>query len=202
MKFYDCKNKEISKSDFLKIYSNIYFYENPLSLEESITPILNDGISNEYDIDTILSWKLGDLFKPITSIVEGKHEAMVRSYKVNLQTVYNIVIEKNGKDLFNAAAQIKGLGPIFTTTLLFFKSQMRYPIVDKFAYVALNAIMKEDKITVPQEYHYQPNPEMFWKKYEDYQKDLNTVFGKAYQTDRTIDQALWAYGHMFKIEES
>lgn len=198
MKFYDCKNQEIDKKSFLNLYSNLYFYKNTRFADEPISNALVNGITDIDDIKTILSWKMGGLFKLQP---DNDNIAKLRSHTVNLNDLFAFVNSYTGKDLIINSTNIKGLGPVYATALLFFKSKMKYPIFDKYAYVALNAIINENDLSVEQTYRYQSNLEKFWNEYKTYQANLKRVFGGKYKTDRTIDQALWAYGHLFKINE-
>ena len=198
MKFYDCKNQEINKDKFIFLYSNIYYSINSLTADDLIADILVNGINSIADISTILTWKMGNLFK---LQIQEENTAKLRSHTVNLKDLFDTVKNNNGKVLFDELVKTTGLGPVYSSTLLFFKSKMEYPIYDKFASVALNAIVKNDDISVPQEYHYQNDPKAFWSVYKNYRSNLETVFGEDYKTDRSIDQALWAYGHYFKITE-
>ena len=185
------------KSLHIIIYSNIYMYANHKMDEEPTKVILQRGITEYDDIGKIFTWKLGGYYKSLP-----EERAKLRKSTVNLREVYNVVINNDGKKLFDAAVNVSGLGPVYSITLLFFKSQMYYPIFDKYARVALSAIINNDDLNDVQHYHYQTNPTLFWDNYLEYQNQLLEVFGERFRNTRIVDQALWAYGHIFEIVET
>ena len=91
-----------------------------------------------------------------------------------------------------------------------FMSGGYYPIYDKYAFVALNAIhdgiSPADSLYDPLKYTEPPaksikdfGKRVFEEKYQGYIDKLNKIFGDEYKKKRDIDRALWAYGHEFRI---
>lgn len=99
----------------------------------------------------------------------------------------------------------KGIGVVYFLTLLYFISKGKYPIYDQFVDKALNSIYEEEKNV-----HYRYMPSTLPKKEEYLQKlkdrylcycmrieKLKKELDERYQnpTDRSLDRALWVYGH-------
>lgn len=77
-----------------------------------------------------------------------------------------------------------------------------YPIYDKYAHIALKVILErmdyKEVVTdkaLNREFH--NGTKKYLDDYKTYIEKLESIFGKEYATDRRIDQALWAYGHLF-----
>lgn len=110
----------------------------------------------------------------------------------------------------NDIRSIKGIGPIYHITLLYFLSGGKYQIYDKFAMMALHAIKKHIKPGCDVEYKelcstddVMNNEDTNPYGYSEYRTGLEEVFGEGYQyknnrPDRSVDRALWVYGHYFK----
>ena len=94
--------------------------------------------------------------------------------------------------------------PVYMITLLYFVSKGEYPIIDSFSYVALEAIYDKRAFGIRKSYPGLVNrdtPE-FEKtitegNYADYRIKLKEIFGEKAKS-RKVDQALWAYGKLFK----
>ena len=87
-------------------------------------------------------------------------------------------------------------------TLLFFLSKGHYPIYDKYAHIALKVILermdyKEVVTDKALNCEFHNGTKKYLDDYKTYIEKLESIFGKEYATDRRIDQALWAYGHLF-----
>ena len=98
---------------------------------------------------------------------------------------------------------INGLGTVYIITLLYFISHGQYPIYDRFAWKAIQAICDDTK---PGDViHASELPEkkshafdtVFDTYMNPYMDKLKSVFGSTYQESRDIDRALWVYGHKF-----
>lgn len=108
---------------------------------------------------------------------------------------------------------IKGMGPVYTITLRYFASHGKYPIYDRFADMALRAICGEykdrkitdQKLEIPFELmpnYSKKNQEKIESRYHNYCKRIEKIFGlEKYRENRSIDQALWSYGHLFKAKK-
>ena len=92
-------------------------------------------------------------------------------------------------------AKVTGFGPVYFLTLLYFVSKGCSPIFDRCAYKAVKAVCCEKK---PTEIWYE-NPsgkskDSILKVVNDYKWYLERVFGTSV-IKRTVDRALWVYGH-------
>lgn len=121
--------------------------------------------------------------------------------------------KNNAQDLLN---QIKKqgftrLGSVYMITLLFFMSKGHYPIYDRFAMMSLSAIRDGispklgEKKGVNVDFKELPSKDstkfsgIIDNEMAKYIKMLNDTFGDEWKTNRKIDQALWVYGHLFKM---
>lgn len=95
------------------------------------------------------------------------------------------------------------IGTVCLITLLYFLSQGKYPIYDRFAKIAIDALCGSDLPV-----HYKPLPGKTEKGFDrvieiynkEYVSKLRIVFGDAYNC-RQVDRALWVYGHTKAIRE-
>jgi len=104
-------------------------------------------------------------------------------------------IESVLKDIVKEAEKVKGVGPVYILTILYFITRGQSPIFDRCAYKAVKAIYHEK---MPKEIWYE-NPSSksvgdILKVIRDYEWYLEMVFGKR-NIDRDTDRALWVYGH-------
>lgn len=115
---------------------------------------------------------------------------------------------------------IRHMGPVYAITLAYFMTHGRLPIYDKFAHIALLAINGKgmnDHFKKPFEYFYTKeslekvspaectNINKIIERYNIYKEmayDLYKEFGRENDKDRTIDRALWVYGHLFSDAKS
>ena len=262
MKFYkynsnEAEISEISKEEFIKLYSDDYFLKMPgegivpyLSrnskrVECQIESILYNGIENAFDLKMMLAWKIGkikhrcseDSLKTGSGIVfakdwENEGNLAVRRYgKVldinalykNIEKVISAPKDCAGEDTasdeffqklldelkLNSSA---GIGTVYLITLLYFICHGKMvPIYDRFASMALSAIMGDTKPKPVSrweetEVDYIILPEKNSEKFSTvmsnemavYKEKIDCIFGDEYYENRKIDQALWVYGHLFK----
>ena len=95
-----------------------------------------------------------------------------------------------------------GMGTVYLITILYFLSGGEYPIYDKYAKIAVDAILGDIK---PGEYvEYKELPEKNSEKFAyvmdeiySFKADIETIFGDTYKDNRNVDRALWVYGHSF-----
>ena len=98
---------------------------------------------------------------------------------------------------------INGLGTVYIITLLNFISRGQYPIYDRFAWKAIQAICDDKKpgdiINASElpEKKSRAFDTVFDTHMISYMKKMDSVFGSAYQESRDVDRALWVYGHAF-----
>lgn len=261
MKFYkfnsnEAEISEISKEDFVKIYSDDYFLKktgegivpnlsrNSKRVECQIESILYNGIDNAFDLKKVLAWKIGkikhrcseDSIKTGGSIVYAKDWEDADSLAVSrygkafdINVLYRKIAEEisahkdgvredtiSNEYLQKLLDELKlhsstGIGTVYLITLLYFICHgKRVPIYDRFASMALSAIMGHTK---PQpvsrgktEVDYIILPEKNSEKFSTvmsnemaaYKEEIDCIFGDEYYENRKIDQALWAYGHLFQ----
>ena len=102
-----------------------------------------------------------------------------------------------------------GLGPVYLITLMYFVSQGLYPIYDQFAMMALCAIRDGKKPGEKVDYKGLPSvvellenddPDFGYQQYIDL---LYATFSEEELFEngkpcRSVDRALWVYGHYFK----
>lgn len=99
----------------------------------------------------------------------------------------------------------KGIGTVYLITLLYFISRGKYPIYDRFALMAIQAICEDKKpgesvtITDLPEKNSRAFERVFEVRMVPFIEKLETVFGTAYQESRNVDRALWVYGHAFHV---
>ncbi len=106
----------------------------------------------------------------------------------------------NPRYVFDLAPQLPGFGYVYLLTVLFFASQGRFPIYDKYAHVGAIAIQEGLRPGS----HIDYKGIQRWRDYEDYMGLLAPI-GKAFPqaassmlVSRPVDRGLWVYGHFFR----
>ena len=199
-------------------------------IENTIDDLLKKGINSEKDVINILAWKLGKIrhresenikcfvytsdwenAKQYDIKIYGKKVEIYKFIKYIVSNINGLEIEANEYpqsvlDKLNEKSPY-GIGTVYMITLLYFISRGKYPIYDRFAMIAIDAITNGNK---PDEFvKYKQLPS---KKEKGFNKLMNNgmnnyiykiedVFGKEYQNNRDIDRALWVYGHLFKNDK-
>lgn len=194
-----------------------------LFVEKEIEKILATGLRAE-DIPLVIAWKIGNInHKESTNRIVFKNNC---NQTLEFKTQYNIIKAKPLVDyIANNLSYLKNLaesdpyksfaklcenkvdyfGTTYLLTLLYFLSQGTMPIYDKFAHIALLALKDEVKPHEPI-YGYKPIEQArdnisrvkAWKTYMDYRNLLIDLAGENRYRDKSIDRALWVYGHAFK----
>lgn len=111
------------------------------------------------------------------------------------------------------AKTIKGIGSVYLITILYFVSSGKYPIYDRFAAMALQALLCGKKPGTKIQIRDLPDktsdsflnmlddPNSAYKEYINSLEIVSKMYydGKkdGYQIDRRLDRALWVYGHLF-----
>lgn len=173
--------------------------------DEFLRPFKLDEI-----IIAILKWKVGDKNVDDPEVIRGQFTTIVPTEISNdlsgnkKETLSKY--ESNVK-LLEKLMSYEKIGPVYAITLLFFLTCGEYPIYDQYAHYALLAICEEkydftstiEKKVKDLEFHADSaKPEQVYSEYQmNYIARLKKVFGEDYKVDRRIDQALWAYGHLF-----
>lgn len=201
-------------------------------VENEIDRLLEKGIKEKIDVVRIMAWKIGkidhrksnDEFAYVSGWEgakdwDGNPDFTVTRYgkeiKIGKLATYiadNInelenLAKENPQEVLNKLKKlnISGLGPVYLITLLYFISHGKYPIYDRFAMAALEAINDSSK-RPEDEVAFHALPDKSSKKFETiigdemdpYINRIENIFGKAYWKNRDIDRALWVYGHLFK----
>jgi hypothetical protein len=104
--------------------------------------------------------------------------------------------------LYDLAQRFEGFGPVYALTVLFFASHGRFPIYDRYAHIAAQAIHED----LPPEANVSYRQLSKWREYERYMDLLARVRNACPKeradssmfVSRTLDRALWVYGHFFK----
>lgn len=204
--FFSPQGLELSKSSFISLYSEIYFYKNRnLILEQKMEEVLYSSSLSRSDIFEILCWKTG------STDADAQAGTIKTQYKTIQTTPVEELLEgkkplicepKEAKELFEEISKKDGIGSVYAITLLHFASCGEWPIYDKFAHLALLAIDQEREFPsiitdseLGKSFH--SNAKRTFDDYMQYKNLLHTYFGDAYKKDRNIDRALWAYGHLF-----
>ncbi len=203
--FFDLKGNECSKSDFIQIYSNVYFYLNDYNIEREIERIIkkDEPISSD-ELVMFLRWKVGD---------KGRSNAIITQYgcEIKLDPIIELADainaswkDKTDEELFDMICNhnIENVGSVYTLALIYLITKGREPIYDKFAKIALDVIIDNTHpFRKPKKYIELPDKSEQPKviaRYEEYKKCLSLVFGDLWEKDRNIDRALWTYGHLFR----
>lgn len=195
-------------------------------IEEEIDYILKNGIKSKLDVVKILAWKIGKIRHPDSQRLntfcyaedwKNAESFQVKRYKKDMPlndvctyilkniTELELTAQKDPQGLFEQLYNQNwyGIGPVYYYTLLYFLSKGKCPIYDQFAEIALTAI--ENGIDPSQKIHYSA-PEIkkkYIERYNKYEENLTIIFNHTYRDtinrqDRSLDRALWVYGHLFK----
>jgi hypothetical protein len=214
----------IAPQQWLQFYEQAYFLKgsnigrrlnrsSPF-VEEQACNLLNAiGPLTPTDFKLIMAWKMGVIYHRLSE--EGQqvlywpawNENLVRyktSYAASLnwmlqnQDQIRLTAAHNPEAAFNQLVQahLTGFGTTYILTIFFFLTNGRQPIYDRYAHAAAQAIATN---TVPgQRVHFRRVAS--WQQYLDYQALLAPVVqtcGLALPVPRSVDRALWAYGHLF-----
>lgn len=193
-------------------------------VEDHIDTLLKNGIQKPLDVVRILAWKIGKIkhSESQDSFVyadDWKNAEQFVAYRYNckfdIQTISEYIannITQLEKKAENHPQQvlcelrdlhINGLGTVYIITLLYFISRGQYPIYDRFAWKAIQAICDDKKpgdiINASElpEKKSRAFDTVFDTHMIPYMKKMESVFGSAYQESRDVDRALWVYGHAF-----
>lgn len=204
--------------------------QNSYYAEKEIDTLLKRGIETKKDVMHILAWKTGKIRHKDSN--EKKTWVFHRGYE---NTEAGRMKLRNGEIDFNDFAEYivenkveleksvllqpqevlndlkgeapSGVGTVYLITILYFLSRGEYPIYDKFAKIAVDAIMRGSRPGEYVEYNELPdkNNEKFnsvMNELISFKTDIETIFGKEYTKSRDVDRALWVYGHSFETRNS
>ena len=197
-------------------------------IENTIDGILVNGVKRKLDIVHILAWKMSKFVQSNErqTLVYAKDWEELQNLEENeindslcVQRYGNsFEIGKNAakrnwqtllEKIYDLVGGIYGLGPVYLITLMYFVSRGVYPIYDQFAMMALCAIEEGKK----------PGEKITYKglsSVKDLLENDDPIFGYQRYIDllysifdkedlfvdgvpcRSVDRALWVYGHYFK----
>lgn len=147
---------------------------------------------NAKNFGVTLYGKPFDIKKIAEYIVDKNKELETRA----ISDPQSILRELNGLEM-------KGLGPVYLITLLYFLSKGTYPIYDRFAHIAIKMIYDGRDFTslvTDKELRNEFNPDInnFNDYIEKYMDRIDEIFKLCNcEKKRDIDRALWVYGHLF-----
>lgn len=216
-----------SPEKFIEFYSEAYFYDpaaRDLSLESRIEEILKSDTWSRRDVIDILRWKVGatswDYEEEMVYHRWGAidvHDLNDRIFGDTIETAPKSPgQEELEKKFFEKCLGASGIGPVYAITLLYFQSQGKYPIYDKYAHIALlrlqdpKPFFSEESLVTDkahnEEFHSRTgNMGTRWEDYcKNYVEPLKSlfIFESVYRKDRRLDRALWAYGHLFNATKT
>jgi hypothetical protein len=166
------------------------------------------------DLKLIMAWKLGEVnhkasesslvFRPEWQdglMSRGQYRPMDFSKAIQfLSQKMKTLDGMDAKGIFDFLPQCKSelpnFGNVYWLTVLYFVTRGQWPIFDKYASIAVNAILADTKIGTAVAY----NPSPGWPDYLDYVAKLKTIFGHQ-NIPRLDDQCLWVYGHFFGVPQ-
>lgn len=212
---------------FVDKYSKAYFDDYPRNDAKLEKHIIKKCEKGDIDLDCIV-WKFGrkpeDEKKRLEKygficngygghILGSELDEYFRFIKKNRNRLSellctNDIQKENVKEAFkiltNKTKVPHNFGTVYIITVMFFLSQGRIPIYDKFAHIAVEAIINEKK---PNEiFIEEPKSkdnvkgaiDMLYRYMDSLDKVFETRKDSIQFISREEDQALWVYGHMFK----
>ncbi len=204
--FYDTKGGKLNEQEFIKIYSDIYYYSNDIYKETVIEKSIYDTTNREpEDLIEFLKWKVGD-----KNSNNGEYIITQYGKRICLDSVKKLAKKIDDswtkmptRELYELLIRekINNLGTVYTLALLNYITRGREPIYDKYAKIALDVILDENHGFREKMKYAEPSEkscvETVMKQYENYKEALKKIFQDSWKTSRNIDRALWTYGHMF-----
>ena len=199
------------------------------SLEETEKRVLSGSFENKSDFYWMMAWKMGKIKKDgnlFSGWSDRENPVMYRNskkqYVLNLSELHDLIMEnkdelKRHSDNGNPVKfidrilqicrdeNIKGIGPVYAIAILFFFSNGKYPIYDRFARIGVECIIG-NRPHIPRageskklpEFDYKVDYPRYLKLIEKAQIKYYTKENKNYLENRMVDQALWVYGHGYK----
>lgn len=227
------KEEITDKEEFLEIYGYIYDYLNHDSdLEENITAILQEGLdgSSEEKVGKVLKWKVDGKIQ--NGIIRYQYSSQKdKNDGINIAQVTDLVHDVYGKHMYEhddeknknimqemiqrcaKDKRVKHMGVVYTLTLVYFMTKGKYPIYDKYAYIALLRLNNRSKNIYTENDIKKDRPDQTenmtkilvrFDKYKEKSDKIYRQFAANWDDAvslRKIDKALWAYGHLFYRNE-
>ena len=227
MKFYDPNENQLNIEEFINTYSQQYKFD-----DRYIEFILQNGIQSRDDIIKILCWKIGGRQVDDYSVKNHNYTITINDQFVEFVINSSVVTDDDAVEALKTIMEVPNIGFTYAVTLLYFMSKGQYPIYDKFAHIALlvidsgssfDCIIKDSelqgkgrgknrKVEIPSNIDKTADDKnekikfAFDKYKEHYIGRINRIFnmnyGKEMISDRTVDRALWVYGHLFNDKQT
>lgn len=220
--FLEFYNNEYFRERFKK---NVYschvsgLHRTSCFVEKEIISFLSpEYVLQEKDIPVMLAWKIGKIAQ-VKSGEEGKiifhkdwkeQNNQIEYYYGGKRTipykqVFETIKEFKGSDdeaakMLDKLISLPGIGPVYAITLLFFRSKGNFPIYDRYASIALKRIMEKDQPDYEDRIITTNAGGNLFDQYQKYitcLENLSVVLDVDFRKCRSIDRALWAYGHLF-----
>lgn len=215
---------------FVEFYNQCYYLEVSPSAEKEIECILkkSDPMTSG-EIIKILEWKTEEKYIEEKDIIQTRYRKIsVAEVAEKIGTIRGPLTIDEAKNILKNLCEIDGIGMVYAITLLYFITNGQYPIYDKFAHIALLAILSENTDSEKEYGGIVPIKDSIYQKkinmgktkkkfldidgiFEQYLKEyvypINNIFGCNYgefieaNSNRDIDRALWSYGHLFNENE-
>jgi hypothetical protein len=178
---------------------------------------------SQQDLTLCMAWKIGGLIDhrgseahqkieylqnwPAALTAAGQYGTRDFSRSIpflanSMSTLLKQISQGNPRYLFDLVPQLAGFGNVYILTVLFFVSHGRFPIYDRYAHIAAEAIAQD--LRPDSRVHYRDLQK--WDDYDRYM-DLLRAINKARPEQpgsasmfisRPVDRALWVYGHFFQ----
>lgn len=230
-KYYDTEGNEINQDRFIKFYSKCYYLDNSSFVEKGIEKLMSSDKISPDDVMLILRWKMGRIDQKksqdsqqicLRNMDNRFTTYSGRGKEINAEKLCFYVSnnltglrgERNAQIILNSLMMnsSKNIGTVYLITLLYFITNGEFPIYDRYASIAVNAILNNTRLgSVIKSKELPSKNENGFKQllleekkvslYLEYINKLTVLFGDRYKTNRDIDRALWVYGHCFRDKE-
>ena len=219
--FYPDDQRIIPNEEFIEYYSQLYYLNNSKVSEEHIAGILGNDVLSENDVYDVLAWKTGKIDHLLSEKnnrftlykkweQEKNNDNSKFSYykkKMDINRIQNILssIKKDPiivNDYIDSFKDSKTcIGPVYSITFLYFDSNGKYPIYDRFAFAALKYIYENyERLREPTFDNMEEIYDEYCKLYKKFIEDFNGITTDI-ENIRKLDQALWTYGHCLHVKK-
>lgn len=178
-RFYNVKGDEISREEFIDLYSGIYYFLNDIRVEKYIEEMMLD-VNKTIDADNLISflrWKVGDKGNGDHIVTQYGSKIEIEPLRKLAKEIDNSWSEKTADVLYQSIInrKIRNLGSVYSLALVSLITKGREPIYDKFAEIAIDVIIGEKDFREPQKYIELANKENIkdvLKRYEVYKAEI------------------------------
>jgi hypothetical protein len=228
VRFFDNNGVAIPGHQWAELFEQYYFLGGPTIgrrlnrknqscrwVEDDVCRLLNKSMLSFDDLKKIVAWKIGAInhsscestgnYKYYQDWDLSLQDRYHRSYLHPITEISKVIPSllqmsksRQYQQIFDMHKSLKGFGPVYMLTIVFFLSHGDEPIYDKFADIAGQSILNGCA------------PDSFiryrvvstWEDYEKYKQMLASIAEQCGDSKitRTIDRALWSYGHLFRSQ--